>query len=540
MKITINESQFKQILTFVSESDSERKLNVLFVGDSLSAGDGWTWNYLLAKDFPNWNVTHIVEPGKRTNWMLNNLSRELKRKKYDLVFIYGGTNDMFSNVGISDAVGNIQKMVDLVQKNGGKAYVFSGYDVESVMSDDVLKPTKKKNGTILCDQDCMLKSRDKLINFQSQLSNISNATVIPPVKGNPSWTSDGIHPSSSNHIIMKNHVKGFLDTKTTAPEVTADKQSSLFNKLFSVDNKKFGLSNQSTSLIDDLIQGLTNLRNSNKEFSFKGKVVVDDDVKLIQTALELLGFYLPNWGIDGKFGNETKTAVKQFQEKLSLEPTGVTDKNFIYYLIQQLKNKEFTDSDFGKIQIEKTASLPDSGEITSQPNISNKFEREALRKFGQPFVDKVKQISQEVGLKDYNILLAIMYFESGLNPAAQNKFTRATGLIQFMPFTAQSLGTSVSQLRGMTAIDQLDYVRKFFLNKGGLVSKVTSPEEAYLLVFYPAAVGKSDDYILGDTPKRQRLIAKQNKPFDSNNDGKVTKAEILNYVRKKWYGSLTV
>ena len=131
-----------------------------------------------------------------------------------------------------------------------------------------------------------------------------------------------------------------------------------------------------------------------------------------------------------------------------------------------------------------------------------------------------------------------MFFESKMNPSAQNPSSNAIGLIQFMPTTAKSLGTSVSELKNMSAIDQLDYVEKFFMDKkrSGLTSKVKSPEEAYLLVFYPLAVTKSNDFILGSeiSDERAKKIYSQNKPFDTNKDGFISKGEVLQYIRKKW------
>jgi hypothetical protein len=112
----------------------------------------------------------------------------------------------------------------------------------------------------------------------------------------------------------------------------------------------------------------------------------------------------------------------------------------------------------------------------------------------------------------------------------------ATGLIQFMPFTAKSLDTSIESLRSMSALDQLDYVEKFYRKNGNLISKIKSPEEAYFLVFYPAALLHNDDFVLGSevSPQRARLIKNQNAPFDTNSDGGITKGEIKQFVRKKW------
>ena len=116
MKILVSENQFKFLVNLITEDDDRIKENVMFVGDSLSAGKGATWNYLLEKDHPKWNVTHVVKGGMKTDWMLNNMLPKLKEKKYDKVFIYGGTNNAFwVGTSLSNAVSDIQKMVDYYQ-----------------------------------------------------------------------------------------------------------------------------------------------------------------------------------------------------------------------------------------------------------------------------------------------------------------------------------------------------------------------------------------------------------------------------------------
>ena len=78
-----------------------------------------------------------------------------------------------------------------------------------------------------------------------------------------------------------------------------------------------------------------------------------------------------------------------------------------------------------------------------------------------PFAAKVRQIASRLGVPpDY--LMAVMWSESRLDPAATNPEGGATGLIQFMPATAAGLGTSCEALREMSALDQLDYVERFF------------------------------------------------------------------------------
>ena len=117
----------------------------MFVGDSHSAGPEWTWNYLIAKDHPEWDVTQLAVGGKTTKWMLQNLTTKLNEKKYDLVFIYGGANDVMSPQPISTPISNIQKMVDLVNGQGGKTIVLTGFDSETIFNPEKVTTTKYWN-----------------------------------------------------------------------------------------------------------------------------------------------------------------------------------------------------------------------------------------------------------------------------------------------------------------------------------------------------------------------------------------------------------
>jgi len=185
---------------------------------------------------------------------------------------------------------------------------------------------------------------------------------------------------------------------------------------------------------------------------------------------------------------------------------------------------------------EAKEETPEAKEETLEAKVKlsgNKYENIAIKKYGNEFVDKVKSIGENVGL-DYKMILAIMYFESGINHKAVNSQSKATGLIQFMPSTAQALGTTIGELRSMTALKQLDYVKKFFNLNKSLIPYIKSPEDVYFLVFYPLATKKDDSFILGSeiSDKRARLIAKQN-PVDTNKDGYLSKGEIKAKVRQR-------
>lgn len=153
------------------------------------------------------------------------------------------------------------------------------------------------------------------------------------------------------------------------------------------------------------------------------------------------------------------------------------------------------------------------------------------------FINKVYDVSNRLNINP-NWLMAIMYFESAktFNPAIQNPYTNATGLIQFMPQTATELGTSIAALKNMSAVEQLEYVYKYYAR---YKSKLKSYIDLYLTTFFPLAVGKSDDFVLETNNIPASLIANQNPVFDLNNDNVVTVGEIksvmLEKIPQEWY-----
>ena len=146
------------------------------------------------------------------------------------------------------------------------------------------------------------------------------------------------------------------------------------------------------------------------------------------------------------------------------------------------------------------------------------------------FVDKVIRYADLLSTSPDWIML-VMYFESGLNPAAVNNTSGATGLIQFMPPTARYLGTSTDELKQMKGSDQLDFVYQYLKGYKGKLSTLT---DVYLSVLYPYAVGKPESYILGSHLSDEIVskIAAQNKIFDTNGDNQISKAEVINYFTK--------
>jgi len=143
------------------------------------------------------------------------------------------------------------------------------------------------------------------------------------------------------------------------------------------------------------------------------------------------------------------------------------------------------------------------------------------------FAEKVRQISARLGI-DPNHLMGVMWCESRFDPAARNPVAGATGLIQFMPATAAGLGTDCEALRAMDAVRQLDYVELFFRP---YASRCRTFADLYLACFFPAAIGKSDDFVLRTRKLSAEVIARQNPVFDTDRDGTITVGEFRNCLK---------
>lgn len=232
----------------------------------------------------------------------------------------------------------------------------------------------------------------------------------------------------------------------------------------------------------------------------KYKLSPSFDPKVLELQKELkakganLGPFGPdNDGLDGLMGSYTRRAAEKFPEIAA-------------------KYKD-------------TLAKPNAG--TSFRSLSN-IDTSVIQ--DPDFNKKLNKIAKDLGVQS-NDLLAIMKQESGVNPKAQNKMSGATGLIQFMPDTARRLGTSTEELLQMDAVEQLDYVYKYFKMTG--VGSGTLGD-LYMAVFMPKYVGSSDDTILGKQGASgfTGKVYDQNKGLDRNKDGTITVADVKQSVAR--------
>ncbi|KVH29379.1 SH3 domain-containing protein [Burkholderia cepacia] len=170
------------------------------------------------------------------------------------------------------------------------------------------------------------------------------------------------------------------------------------------------------------------------------------------------------------------------------------------------------------------------------------------KRVGEEFKAKVMEISEDLRV-DPDYLMSCMAFETGetFRPDIRNAAgSGATGLVQFMPSTAVGLGTTTDKLSKMTAVEQLEYVHRYFLPSKGRLREL---EDVYMHILYPAAVGKPGEYVIADKYVREdsgvikidkngnKVINKmyaQNIGLDVDGNEKITKTEAASKVREKY------
>lgn len=138
------------------------------------------------------------------------------------------------------------------------------------------------------------------------------------------------------------------------------------------------------------------------------------------------------------------------------------------------------------------------------------------------FLAEVSRVSKNIGMQDDWLLRAIEFETAGSwSPSIKNPGSSATGLIQFMANTAKSLGTTTSELAGMTRSQQMKFVEKYLEPYKG---RIKNFGDLYMAIHWPKGVGKSDDYVLY---KKGQAPYEPNKNLDANGDGVITRGEAV-------------
>jgi hypothetical protein len=183
----------KYILIFFLLSFAITSDRILIIGDSISAySHGWQNGLCKAKGS---QYVNIAKGGMKTDWMLGTLKTQLKKDhSFKQVLIYGGINDVYSNIKIDTIIRHVQQMVDIANDYGIMPIVIVGYDGKIANQNTWIKDKKLEK-----------KIHDNYIIYQQRLiSEIKNATIVPIIPIDEKDLVDGVHLSEQGH---KTYVK---------------------------------------------------------------------------------------------------------------------------------------------------------------------------------------------------------------------------------------------------------------------------------------------------------------------------------------------
>jgi lysophospholipase L1-like esterase len=187
-----------------AKENNENAKKILLVGDSITVDAGYTWSSYYKKTNSRANVEILAIGGKQlTLWMKPELEKKLATTKYDKVYIYGGTNDIFSAKKAETVLTALQSMVDAVTKTGAQAIVITGYDSETDMLIENMPLTRyvtTKEGYIPYLQEYQKYQR-------IMAGTITGATIVPKISVGA--IKDGFHPVGNQSKILSEHINKY-------------------------------------------------------------------------------------------------------------------------------------------------------------------------------------------------------------------------------------------------------------------------------------------------------------------------------------------
>ncbi len=236
----------------------------------------------------------------------------------------------------------------------------------------------------------------------------------------------------------------------------------------------------------------------NREFELtKGPPYPPGDMPVVrdfQTKLQKLGYNLGPPGIDGKFGPYTAAALAAFQKDYKLpEPAGTSYDNTDRSMLDQ-------------VAAGKVARVPTpTRSSTTMPAIVRgdfNLDRDTTGTKSQSaaadpeFDRRLGEIADQLNI-DKKVLRDIIRFETAgtFSPSKRDPKNISVGLIGFTEKTANNLGTTRDELAKMSAVEQLDYVEKYYKRLN--VKPHSDLGTIYMLTFLPAFAYSPDNTVIG-------------------------------------------
>lgn len=266
----------------------------------------------------------------------------------------------------------------------------------------------------------------------------------------------------------------------------------------------------------------------------------DESVRSLQAALnDKLGKELKT---DGKFGPNTKEAVKEFQRQNGLQPDGIVGPKTREALTGI--NPDQAKKDEAKAGVDLPENVPTPTPRPERPE-DQKAAAPGELSFGQKLsTDQKQAIGQMVSdlkAKGFDVkaddIVNFMAVETAgtFSPSIRSggKKNGAVGLAQFTQIAVDDMNRfrkagdklTKTKIGNMSFTDQSKVVTEYLstaLGRKNMQGKNISASDLYAAVFSPKAIGKSANSTIYSGGRNYRA----NRSLDTNKDGKITKAEL--------------
>ncbi len=266
----------------------------------------------------------------------------------------------------------------------------------------------------------------------------------------------------------------------------------------------------------------------------------DESVRSLQAALnDKLGKELKT---DGKFGPNTKEAVKEFQRQNGLTPDGIVGPKTREALTGM--NPDQAKKDEAKAEVDLPENVP-----TPTPRPDRPEDKKAAvpgdLSFGQKLSTDQKQaigrMVSDLKAKGFDVkaddIVNFMAVETAgtFSPSIRSggKKNGAVGLAQFTQIAVDDMNRfrkagdklTKTKIGNMSFTEQSKVVTEYLstaLGRKNMQGKNISASDLYAAVFSPAAIGKSANATIYSGGRNYRA----NRSLDTNKDGRITKAEL--------------
>lgn len=219
------------------------------------------------------------------------------------------------------------------------------------------------------------------------------------------------------------------------------------------------------------------------------------------------------------------SGVQSLVSRPTVERDGQEEEqeNELEFIANLIANIRDMDGGIEVPQIDKDPDMDYTGKRGEAPTPSRSSEQSPELRSDPEFMAGVDYMQQRWGIEP-DELFDIMKGESNFNPTAQNSSTKAAGLFQFIPSTAEELGVTVDEVLNMSPSQQLDLYDRY-LERWDYAGQGLGIMQAA-----PGHRNKGAEEVIYDVGSR---AWEQNPGWRSAGGGAITRASINDYYRKE-------